>query len=107
MHFKRIAVAAAVAACLLAGGGPGRAEIYPREFAVDYVRTCAAAEGLQQYDRATAAQICRCVVKFMEFKLPYKTMLEEFQKAEKGQRNRFDAVLREGGGFCEKLLTEP
>jgi hypothetical protein len=107
MNLGRTAWAAVIAAGLLADGGPGRAEIYPREFAVDYVRTCTAAEGLQQYDRATAALICRCVVKFMEFKLPYKTMLEEFQKAEKGQRNRFDAVLREGGGFCEKLLTEP
>jgi len=111
MNSRRIAGAAAVAARLLAGiaagGGAAHAEVYPREFAVDYVRTCTAAQGLQQYDRATAVQICRCVVKYLEFKLPYKAMLEEFQKSEKGQRNRFDAALREGGGFCEKLLTEP
>ncbi len=93
-------------AVLMMAGAP-RAEIYPLQFHNDYVRTCMAAQGLQQYDRAVAAEICHCVVKFMEFKLPYRVMLGEFQKSEKGQRNRFDAVLAEGGPFCEKLMTDP
>ena len=100
MDFRQVAGTAAIVAGLLAQDGLARAETYPREFAVDYVRTCSAAQGLEQYGRATALEICRCVVKYLEFKLPYKTMLEEFQKSEKSQRNRFDAVLREGGQFC-------
>ena len=101
-----IGFAAAVSIAGLASG-EARAEIYPRAFSVDYVRTCMSAQGLQQYDRLLAAEICRCVVKYLEFKLPYRTMLEEFQKSEKGQRNRFDPALTEGGAFCEKLLTDP
>ncbi len=103
----RTMVAGAAAAAVLAAADMARAEIYPRQFHDDYVRTCMAAQGLQQYDRVVAAEICRCVVKFMEFKLPYRVMLEEFQKSEKGQRNRFDPVLTEGGPFCEKLMTDP
>lgn len=103
----RAMISGVAAVAVLASAGTLRAEIYPVQFQKDYVRTCMASQGLEQYDRGVAAEICRCVVKFMEFKLPYRVMLDEFQKSEKGQRNRFDAVLAEGGPFCEKLMTDP
>jgi glutathione S-transferase len=104
---SRFIVGSSFSIAAAAMAATAHAEIYPRQFSNDYVRTCAASQGLQQYDRALSAEICRCVVKFMEFKLPYAIMLEEFQKSEKGQRNRFDGVISEGGPFCEKLLTDP
>ena len=107
MILRAILGGVAAVAVLAAAAGTARAEIYPRQFHDDYVRTCLSAQGLQQYGRAVAAEICHCVVKFMEFKLPYRVMLEEFQKSEKGQRNRFDTVMAEGGPFCEKLMTDP
>ena len=88
-------------------GAVARAELFPKQFHDDYVRTCQASRGLEQYGRALAAEICHCVVKYLEFKFTYKQMLEENQKSEKSQRNRVDAVLTEGGRFCEKLMTDP
>ena len=104
---KLFAATALAAALALAAAGGARAEIYPKQFHNDYVRTCAAAEGLQQYGQALAAEICHCVVKYLEFRFTYKQMLDEFQKSEKNQRNRFDTTLTDGGRFCEKLMTDP
>lgn len=102
---RRWIIAAAIAGCWAAADS--RAETYPYKFRADYVRVCTASEGLRQYDRAMAVDICHCVVKYLEFKLPYTQMLAEFEKSEKGRANKFDATLTEGGKFCEKLMTEP
>jgi len=93
-------------ATLLAVATPARSEVYPRQFHNDYVRVCATSEGLQQYGMALAFEICHCVVKFLEFRLTYQEMTDEFRKSERGQANRFDAVISEGGRFCEKLMSE-
>jgi hypothetical protein len=103
---RNIVMSAAVAA-VAAAAAPAAAEIYPRQFHNDYVRVCAASEGLQQYGLALAFEICHCAVKFLEFRLTYQEMTEEFRKSERGQANRFDAVISEGGRFCEKLMSEP
>jgi hypothetical protein len=95
------------AVVLTAAALPAAAEIYPRRFHDDYVRTCAASEGLRQYGLALSFEICHCVVKYLEFKLTYKEFNDEYKKSERGQANRFDAVLSEGGRFCEKLMAEP
>lgn len=86
---------------------PAAADIYPRQFYADYVRTCAASEGLRQYGLALGFEICHCVVKWFEFKMTYKEFTEEYRKSERGQANKFDAAISEGGRFCEKLVTDP